>query len=156
MKVRLLCVGTRMPDWVETGVEEYRKRLPREFELQVQEVPLAQRGKASDGAQLKQKEGEALLKLVGKGDYVVALDVRGKSLSTEALAESVGGIRDGGRHLCLLVGGPDGLSEECLTRSDARWSLSALTFPHPIVRIILAEQLYRVWTLLQGHPYHRA
>ncbi len=156
MKIRLLCVGTRMPDWVEAGVEEYRKRLPRDFELQVQEVPLAQRGKSGDGAQARLKEGEALLKLIGKGEHVVALDVLGKSFSTEALAEEVRSIRDGGRNLCLLVGGPDGLSEACLSRADGRWSLSALTFPHPIVRIILAEQLYRVWTLLQGHPYHRA
>ncbi|MDR0780642.1 MAG: 23S rRNA (pseudouridine(1915)-N(3))-methyltransferase RlmH, partial [Pseudomonadales bacterium] len=103
MKVRLLCVGTRMAAWVEAGVDEYRKRLPREFELQVQEVPLAPRSKTVDEAQLRQKEGEALLKLTGKGDYVAALDVRGKNLSTEALAESIRGIRDSGRHLCLLV-----------------------------------------------------
>jgi 23S rRNA (pseudouridine1915-N3)-methyltransferase len=155
VKIRLLCVGTRMPEWVEAAVEEYRKRLPREFELQVQEVPLAQRGKTVDEATLRRKEGEALLKLTGKTDYVAALDVRGKSLSTEALAEAIRGIRDSGRSLCLLIGGPDGLSEDCLERAEARWSLSALTFAHPIVRVLLAEQLYRVWSLLQGHPYHR-
>jgi len=87
---------------------------------------------------------------------VVALDVLGKSLSTEAMAARVGDIRDNGRHLTLLVGGPDGLSPACLARADERWSLSALTLPHPLVRIVIAEQIYRVWSVLNGHPYHRA
>jgi 23S rRNA (pseudouridine1915-N3)-methyltransferase len=141
---------------VEAGVEDYRKRLPRDFELQVQEIPLAQRSKSSDGALARQKEGDALLKLLGKSEHVIALDVLGKSLSTETLADEVRTIRDRGMHLTLLVGGPDGLSDSCLARADGRWSLSALTFPHPVVRVVMAEQLYRAWTLLQGHPYHRA
>lgn len=101
------------------------------------------------------KEGEACLRAVGKGDYVVALDVRGKALSTEQLAGQFQQLRDGGRNVSLLVGGPDGLAPACLEAADARWSLSPLTFPHPIVRVILAEQLYRAWSILAGHPYHR-
>ena len=156
MKLRLICVGTRMPAWVEAGVEEYRRRLPREFDLQLLEVPLAQRGKTLDAATARQRESDACLRLVHKNDYLAALDVRGRSFSTEALAGELGRLRDDGRDLALVVGGPDGLSDQCLSQAQARWSLSALTFPHPIVRVILAEQLYRVWTLLQGHPYHRA
>lgn len=156
MKLRLICVGTRMPAWVEAGVEEYRRRLPREFDLHLVEVPLAQRGKTLDAATARQRESDACLRQVHKGDYLVALDVRGRAFGTEALASELGSLRDDGRDLALVVGGPDGLSPELLSQAQARWSLSALTFPHPIVRIILAEQLYRVWTLLQGHPYHRA
>lgn len=156
MKIQLISVGSKVPDWVESGVAEYRKRLPRDFELSVTEIPLAARGKGADIARAMAKEGEACLRAVGKGDYVVALDVRGRQLGTEQMAEQLRQIRDGGRNLSLLVGGPDGLAPECLGAADARWSLSLLTFPHPIVRVILAEQLYRCWSILAGHPYHRA
>lgn len=156
MKIKLICVGTRMPDWVEAGVAEYRKRLPRDFELQILEVPLGQRSKQGDAARAMAREGEACLKAVSPGDYLIALDVKGRSHSTGELAREVGKLRDQGHNLTLLVGGPDGLAPDCLAAAKASWSLSALTFPHPIVRIILAEQLYRVWSLLAGHPYHRA
>lgn len=155
MKIQLISVGTKMPDWVEAGVAEYRKRLPRDFELLITEVPLAPRGKGLDIGKAMVKEGEACLRAIGKGDYVVALDVRGKALSTEQLAGQFQQLRDGGRNVSLLVGGPDGLAPACLETADARWSLSPLTFPHPIVRVILAEQLYRAWSILAGHPYHR-
>jgi 23S rRNA (pseudouridine1915-N3)-methyltransferase len=156
VKIQLISVGTKMPEWVETGVAEYRKRLPRDFELLVTEIPLAPRGKGLDVAKAMAKEGEACLRAAGKGDYLVALDVRGKAMGTEQLAEQLRQLRDGGRNISLLVGGPDGLAPECLEAADARWSLSLLTFPHPIVRVILAEQLYRSWSILANHPYHRA
>jgi len=156
MKIRLICVGTKMPAWVEAGVAEYRKRLPREFELGITEIPMAQRSKSIDSETLKIREGEACLKALSPGDFVIALDVLGKTLSTESMAAQISTIRDSGRHISMLAGGPDGLSAACLERADAIWSLSALTFPHPVVRVILAEQLYRVWSLLNGHPYHRA
>ena len=156
MKIQLICVGTKMPDWVEAGVAEYRKRLPRDFELGITEIALAQRGKGGDVGKAMAKEGEACLRAVGKGDFIVALDVRGKALDTPQLAAQLRLLRDGGRNLSLLVGGPDGLAPDCLAAADARWSLSPLTFPHPIVRVILAEQLYRSWSILTNHPYHRA
>lgn len=156
MKLNLVCVGTRMPSWVEEGVSEYRKRLPRDFELSISEVAIGHRGKNADIARAMAREGDACLKAVPAGDFLVSLDVTGRQFSTEALAEEIRRVRDSGRNLSLLVGGPDGLARECLDASDARWSLSALTFPHPIVRIVLAEQLYRVWSLLNSHPYHRA
>ncbi|MES2605951.1 MAG: 23S rRNA (pseudouridine(1915)-N(3))-methyltransferase RlmH [Pseudomonadota bacterium] len=156
MKLTLVSVGSRMPAWVEAGVAEYQKRLPREFELNVVEVPLSQRTKTTNLTQAIAKEGEACLKAAGNGDYLIALDVKGKVFGTEQLAQRIGQLRDDGRNLSLLIGGPDGLAPACLQAADASWSLSALTFPHPIVRIIVAEQIYRVWSLLNNHPYHRA
>lgn len=145
-----------MPGWVEQGVQEYSKRLPAEFSFSCIEVPLGRRGKNTDPVQAMKQEADALLAKIGKSDYLIALDVRGKVLSTEAMAGRISAIRDEGRHLSLLVGGPDGLTQECLLRADERWSLSALTLPHPLVRIVIAEQIYRVWSIIAGHPYHRA
>jgi len=156
MKINLISVGTRMPGWVEEGMQEYARRLPADFSFHCIEVPLGKRGKNMDPRQAMEQEGEALLARLTSRDHVVALDVLGKSLSTEAMAARVGSIRDNGRNLSLLVGGPDGLSQACLNRADERWSLSALTLPHPLVRIVIAEQMYRVWSVLNGHPYHRA
>jgi len=156
MKINLICVGTRMPVWVDTGVAEYRKRLPKDFELLITEVPLAQRSKSSDLARALTKEGDACLLAVNRADYIIALDVKGVSQSTEQLALQLGKLRDTGLDVAMLVGGPDGLSPACLQIASARWSLSALTFPHPIVRVILAEQIYRAWSVLINHPYHRS
>lgn len=156
MKIRLISVGTRMPAWVEQGVQEYSKRLPAEFSFECVEVPLGKRGKSASTQQAMRQEEEALLARIGPRDYVVALDVQGKVLSTEEMTTRISTIRDEGQHLSFLVGGPDGLTQNCLTRADERWSLSALTLPHPLVRIVMAEQMYRVWSLISGHPYHRA
>ena len=156
MKLSLIAVGTKMPAWVEAGTQEYKKRLPRDFEMNIIEIPMSQRSKSTDLKRAMAKEGEASLQAVGKGDYIVALDVLGQALSTEKLAAKVNTVKDSGRNLSFLIGGPDGLAPECLQRADARWSLSALTLPHPIVRVVMAEQLYRAWSLLNNHPYHRA
>lgn len=145
-----------MPDWVDAGVAEYSKRLPSEFALQLSDVPLGRRGKGQDVEQAVRKEADALLARVRAQDHVVALEVTGLRLSTEALAQRLDAIRCDGRNIVLLVGGPDGLGEACLQRADEKWSLSALTLPHPLVRIVVAEQIYRAWTLLNAHPYHRA
>src|SRR5690606_36004967 len=102
------------------------------------------------------REGEAMLAALDRRDYVAALDLRGRQWSTEGLAQAVERLRADGRNLALLVGGPDGLAPACLARADATWSLSELTLPHPLVRILVAEQLYLVWSLLNRHPYHRA
>lgn len=156
MKINLVAIGTRMPGWVDSGVSEYQKRLPKNFELIVTEIPLARRSKANqDVARLCSEEGKALLNTVSRDQFLVALDVKGKSLSTELMADKIGEIRDNGQDIAFLVGGPDGLSSECLESANAIWSLSALTLPHTIVRIVLAEQIYRVWSVLAGHPYHR-
>lgn len=156
MRIHLLAVGTRMPSWVVEGYREYTKRLPRECSLHLVEIPPAKRHKSMTVVQARQQEGQALLAALPKDCKVVALDVRGKPWSTETLAAQLDDWLVSGRDVALLVGGPDGLSDACLERADQRWSLSALTYPHALVRIVLAEQLYRAWTINTGHPYHRS
>ena len=156
MKINLISVGTRMPAWVESGVTEYAKRLPSDFAFSVTEVPLAKRGKSIDIEQAIRKESDALLSRVRPQDYVVAMEGEGKALNTEGLAARIDAIRMEGRNIALLVGGPDGLGASCLARANEKWSLSALTLPHPLVRILIAEQIYRAWSILNAHPYHRA
>ena len=144
-----------MPDWVEQGVQEYNRRLPADFSLHLQEIPLARRGKNTRPAQAVRKEAEVMLGHIQRGDYVVALDVHGRQFSTGEFAKRLDYLRSQGRDVSLLVGGPDGLGDQCLERADESWSLSSLILPHPLVRIVLVEQFYRSWSLLQNHPYHR-
>lgn len=155
MRISIITIGTRMPAWVDQGVEEYTRRMPRELGLEWKALPLAQRGKSGSPEQLRQREGEQILRAIPSGDRVIALDVRGKALSTPQLAGQLADWQMSGDNFSLLIGGPDGLSGECLQRAERRWSLSELTLPHPLVRIILAEQLYRAWTITVNHPYHR-
>lgn len=155
MRIRLIAVGRRMPGWVESGYAEYAKRLPPECALSVVEIEPGQRGKGSVTERARAEEGRRMLKAIPKGSRVVALDGAGETWSTETLAGQLRSWLGGGRDLALLVGGPDGLADDCLACAEQRWSLSRLTFPHPLVRVIVAEQLYRAWTLVQGHPYHR-
>lgn len=144
-----------MPDWVQTGYGEYAKRLPTECRLRLVEIAAEKRGKNADLPRLLAREGERMLAAVPKGARVVALAVEGRQWGTGQLAERLTGWLGEGRDIALLVGGPEGLADACYARSDERWSLSPLTLPHPLVRIIVAEQLYRAWSLLSGHPYHR-
>ncbi|MES2824135.1 MAG: 23S rRNA (pseudouridine(1915)-N(3))-methyltransferase RlmH [Pseudomonadota bacterium] len=155
MRIRIIAVGTKMPDWVEQGYAEYAKRMPRECVVEMVELPLAQRTKNTDIAKAMEKEGESILAAIGKGEQIIALDVRGKPWSTEQLAENMAGWKMSGTNYCLLIGGPDGLAPECLALASAKWSLSPLTLPHPLVRIVVIEQLYRACTILQNHPYHK-
>ena len=155
MRISVIAVGTRMPSWVAQGVEEYSRRMPRELKLQWREVPLARRVPGAKAEQLSERESEQLLKAIPPGDTVIALDVLGKRISTAQLAQQLEAWQMSGVNYSLLIGGPDGLSPRCLERASARWSLSDLTLPHPLVRVILAEQLYRAWTITVNHPYHR-
>lgn len=155
MHIRLIAVGNKMPHWVEAGWQEYSKRLPKEFALELIEIPLTTRGKNADVKRLIQQEGVSMLSKVQASDKVITLEVKGKPWSTEQLAEKMGQWQLAGQNINLLVGGPEGLADEVCQRSDEKWSLSALTLPHPIVRVIVVEQLYRAWTILAGHPYHK-
>jgi 23S rRNA (pseudouridine1915-N3)-methyltransferase len=155
MRIRLIAVGTKMPSWVEEGVHEYQKRLPPELKLEVRELPLGKRGKGADIKRAIASEGQQMLSAIGNNDQVIALDVKGKPWSTEQLAKELGDWQLQGDNISLLVGGPDGLAPECLERANKRWSLSPLTLPHPLVRVVLAEQLYRAWTINNNHPYHK-
>ena len=145
-----------MPGWVEEGWREYARRMPRELALELREIPLGKRSKNADIARLRKAEGEALVAACGAGCHLVALDGGGAAWSTERLAARLEAWMAGGVDVGFLVGGPDGLDDACLARVDERWSLGPLTFPHPLVRVILAEQLYRAWTITRNHPYHRA
>ncbi|BCX89045.1 23S rRNA (pseudouridine1915-N3)-methyltransferase [Methylomarinovum tepidoasis] len=155
MHVHLIAVGTRMPAWVEAGFDDYRKRLPREWRLQLHEIPLRRRGKAGETTRLIETEGAQMLSACPQGAHLVALDNRGQQWSTEALAQRLADWQQAGRDLAFLIGGPEGLAPACRQQAETCWSLSKLTFPHPLVRIIVVEQLYRAWSLLRGHPYHR-
>lgn len=155
MRVRLICVGTRMPQWVTTGFEEYQKRLVNDLRLELIEVNAGARNKNADLKRIVAKEGEALLKAVPKGDLLIALDLTGKQWSTKQLADDIVDWQGQGRDVSLLVGGPDGLHESCIQQAEFSRSLSKLTLPHPLVRVLVAEQIYRAWSLSKGHPYHR-
>ena len=156
MQINLVAVGTRMPAWVNEGYREYARRLPRECALKLTEIPLARRARATPVARAVAEEGKRMLAAVTPQQLVVALDVKGRAWSTQQLAEQLQGWLQDGRNPSLLVGGPDGLAPDCLARAEQRWSLSPLTLPHPLVRVLLAEQLYRAWTVVNGHPYHRS
>jgi 23S rRNA (pseudouridine1915-N3)-methyltransferase len=156
MRVRLISVGGRMPAWVDAAWADYAKRLPREFRLELVELPLATRGKNPDIARAKQQESERVLKAVPDAARIVALDERGEHWSSLDLSEHLKRWQADGREVALLVGGPDGHSPEVLQRAQQKWALSRLTLPHALVRVLLIEQLYRATTLLAGHPYHRA
>ena len=145
-----------MPAWVLAGIAEYKKRLVADLDFSLIEIPMAKRTKNSNSDQCRKKESDALLASIRSGDYVIALDVSGKSFSTEDLVGKIVDFRQRGENLSLLIGGPDGLGAECLTRASERWSLSALTFPHPLVRVVIIEQFYRAISIIKGHPYHRS
>lgn len=144
-----------MPDWVCAGFSEYEKRLPKEWKPYIHELAVAKRAKNNSVAKLIETEGESILAQLSKETYVIALDVLGRSLDTPGLAKKMASWQLEGRPVAILIGGPDGLSQACLARANERWSLSGLTLPHPLVRIVLIEQLYRGWTILQNHPYHK-
>jgi 23S rRNA (pseudouridine1915-N3)-methyltransferase len=145
VRVRILAVGTRMPGWVTTAYEDYTRRLRTQLRIDLEELPVG-KSKLEEEKRFLERSGD---------DYLVALDEHGKPKSTLELAKWLGERMQDGRNLCFVIGGPDGLGPEILKRADLRWSLSALTFPHAMVRVLLAEQLYRAHSVLHNHPYHR-
>jgi 23S rRNA (pseudouridine1915-N3)-methyltransferase len=153
MQLHLIAVGTRVPDWVGLGYEEYARRMPPECRLNLKAVAL--RGKLPPGNERKRREAELLLEALPTRATVVALDEHGANWSTRKLADRLGDWMEQGRDVAFMVGGPDGLDERCKEKADLTWSLSALTLPHAMVRVVVAEQLYRASALLKGHPYHR-
>ena len=156
MRVRLITASNKQPRWVTDGYEHYARRLDQQCALELIEVPLARRSASSPVERAVEDESLRMLRHVPSGAHVVALERDGRPWSTEQLAARVEDWRMAGAPVCLLVGGPDGLGQACLSRAVERWSLSALTLPHGLVRVVLAEALYRADSLLRGHPYHRA
>lgn len=156
MRIRLIAVGRRMPKWVTTAYEDYARRLPRECRLELVEIPLAKRHEGGDTARAIAAEDERMAKAIGRDADAIALTVDGKPWATEGLADDLKAWMGDGRDRAILIGGPDGLGPMSLAAARSRRSLSALTLPHPLVRVIVAEQLFRAHSILIGHPYHRA
>lgn len=155
MKVKVLAVGGKMPAWVTEACQSYQKRLPPQLNPTVIEIPLGPRGKSTDLHKAIAQEGQQMLAALPAADRVIALDVKGSNWSTEDLAQNILDWQMAGDNISFLIGGPDGLATDCMQRAQSRWSLSALTLPHPLVRVILMEQLYRAWSINSSHPYHR-
>ena len=155
MHIRLLAVGERQPDWVTTATDTYAARLPRAWRFSVATLPAAPRGK-SGATPAKDIEGQSILAAVHADEQLIALDEHGRQRSSVELSKWLDTWQQDGRDVCLVIGGADGLSDACLSRANARWSLSQLTLPHGLARVLVVEQLYRASSLLAGHPYHRA
>jgi 23S rRNA (pseudouridine1915-N3)-methyltransferase len=156
MKCRLIAAGTRLPEWVNSGFLEYQKRLRTPLVLELHEISVATRRAGENPQRAIVREGADMLAGIAKDDYVVALEIAGKAMNTEQLSAWLADRLRDGRALALLIGGPDGLSPQCRERADQTWSLSPLTLPHALVRVVVAEQIYRAMSLMAGHPYHRA
>ena len=159
MKIRLLMIGQKMPDWVQEGFDDYFKRVQPLISVQLVELPMARRGKSDSVADIQkycQSEGQSILNSLQPRERLIALEVGGRNLTTEKLATTMQSWMLDGLDIALAVGGPDGLSDEVRQKAEWHWSLSPLTLPHPLVRVILIEQLYRAMSLNKGHPYHRA
>ena len=151
----LIAIGNRMPNWVNQGVDEYRKRITGTVNFKVVEIPAIKRGKNPDLKRIATQEGKQLIAALPANTLPIALDRLGKELDTQDLANNLQSWIDDGQDVAFLVGGPEGLSEECLSKCRLRIKLSAFTFAHTIVRVILAEQLYRAFSVTRGLPYHR-
>jgi len=157
MKIHLIAVGNKMPPWVKAGTDEYLKRMPSTCSVQVHEIPAQSRGGGHQSVdRIKADEAARIEAKIPKNALRVVCDERGNSWTTQDLADRMSDWMAGGRDVAIIVGGPDGLSDEIRASADILWSLSGLTMPHPLVRVLLAEQLYRAWSLLNNHPYHRA
>lgn len=155
MRLHIISVGSKIPSWVSAGYQDYADRLPADFRLNLIEIPNKKRSANQTPQYYIQQEGEAILKALPKNAFVVALNIPGELWSTEQLAEKMDTWRNHEQDVCFIIGGADGLSTDCLKRAQLQWSLSRLTLPHALVRVVLAEQLYRAWSILHRHPYHR-
>ncbi len=152
MKLRLCAIGKRLPSWLEEGIADYVKRLPKQASLEVLALKASKKPTADEA---RAEEAERLLAKAAGSDVVVALDERGLQWSTRDVAKRMSDWRDNGQTVALLIGGADGLAQECRDRAAHLWGLSNLTLPHGVARLLAAEQLYRGWSLLNNHPYHR-
>lgn len=156
LKLTILAFGEKCPSWIEEGTKFYGQRLKEHVQLNLVELPIEKRTKNQSEAVLKEREAKKLEMHIPPSCYLIALDSQGRHFSSEGLAQKLEQVQHQTSHLCLLIGGPDGLSNSILSHCQESWSLSSLTFPHPLARVILLETLYRSFSILQGHPYHRA
>ena len=155
MKIRIIAVGQKMPSWVNQGYDEYAKRINGDCTLELVELPMQKRSKNANIDQLKDKEAKQILEALKGNEKLVALDVLGKPVSTIDLTGKLKNWQMDGRNIALIIGGPDGIAYSLLQQAEEKISLSKLTLPHPLVRVLLSEQLYRAWSINHGHSYHR-
>jgi 23S rRNA (pseudouridine1915-N3)-methyltransferase len=155
MRIQLIAAGTRRPAWEREGFDTYARRMPRECAVSLIEIQVQKRGANADISRLRAREGEQMIAKVAKNAIVIALDEKGRSFNTRQLAEQLRNWLASGNDLALLIGGPDGLAPSCIDAARMSWSLSPLTLPHGLARVLVAEQLYRAWTVTSGRPYHR-
>ena len=155
MHIRLLAVGDRQPPWVDDAFAAYTGRLPREWKFRLDVIPTVRRQKNDKTLKAREAEGELILGKLNAGERLVLLDERGRQLDSKGLAGRLADWQADGRDVCFVIGGPDGVPDACRQRADFTWSLSSLTLPHGLARVLLAEQLYRAHSLQTGHPYHR-
>jgi len=156
VRIHVIAIGQKMPDWVEAAGADFIRRMPPEIGISLNTLPLIRRGRNPDIKRIVRDESRRLLDAAPAGAQLIALDVQGRRIGSEHLASMLRDWLDAGRDIAFLIGGPDGLSAELLQRADLKISLSDLTFPHALVRVMLVEQLYRAWSILNRHPYHRA
>ena len=156
MNINVIAIGNKMPAWVEDASQDFAKRLPAEIKVNSILLPLIKRGKNPDIARIVRDESRKLLTAVPKGSVLVVLDVLGKSITTMKFSSLLDSWLQQGQDISIVIGGPDGVSDELLSEASIKLSLSELTFPHTLVRVVLLEQIYRAWSILKKHPYHRA
>lgn len=160
MKIRIITIGQKMPSWIQTGYQDYNQRIQSMLPTELVELPMAKRtAKNPSPAQISQycdDEGKRILANIKKNETLVCLEVTGKSVTTEKLADKLSYWMQEGNDIAVVIGGPDGLSQAVLQKASWKWSLSDLTLPHPLVRVLLIEQLYRAMSINHNHPYHRA
>lgn len=153
MKLQVLSIGSKCPPWIREGFDEYAKRFPREMPLSLTEIAAPRHHQ--DSAKVDEFEAKKIAEKIKDSDWVIALDEGGQQVSSKDLAHELDQWRSLGKDVVLLIGGANGLAPQILNRANQRLSLSALTFPHCLVRVLVAETLYRAWTINNGHPYHR-
>lgn len=156
MKISLLTLGHKMPDWVNVAFNTYNDRLPHHLKIQITEMPAISRQKGLTTPQIKAQEADLINKQIKSGSFNIALDEKGRSLKTKDVAQQLEQWQMNGQDVNIIVGGADGLDSSIIQQAQLSWSLSKLTFPHQLVKVIVAEQLYRAHSLLSNHPYHRA
>ena len=156
MHIRLVAVGDRQPSWVDDAFAAYTGRYPREWKFRLDSIATAKRAKGDRSSSARDAEGELLLAKVAADEQLILLDEHGKQLSSKSLAARLADWQLDGRNICFIIGGPDGVSSAVKERANFTWSLSQLTLPHGLARVLFAEQMYRAWSLQTGHPYHRA
>lgn len=155
MDITILAIGQQMPDWVDQACNQYKSRVTGQCRLEFKSIPAKKRGKGADISRILKDEGSALVAAIPERSHVIALERKGKSVDSQKLATVLERCMMEGQGLVFLIGGPEGLSRECQDQAHEKWSLSALTMAHPVARVVMAEQVYRAWSIINNLPYHR-